>query len=188
LSDEEVRAQVHRWKESFAGFLGIPVEAVPEDMSINALIKERCRELGTPAAVVRGWVAQQFAYTAFLYLFGLPWEGPGRSSGASEETGGAAVRRRGGTLTVPLRIVDFGPLVLLAVPAEVLSEAALEWQERFPERTALIAGLAGGWIGYLPHASNFAESGASERYETVSTLFAPEAAGVLLDSAARHLS
>jgi hypothetical protein len=180
LTEEEVLKKVHGWKGDFASFLDIPVEEVPEDFSINARIKQRCRELESPSEEVRHWVARQFAYTAFLHLV------RGTPSGEADLGPGTAVRS--GRMPVTAKLLDFGTLVVLAVPAEVLLEAALEWQRRLSDRVALVAGLAGGWVGYLPYESNYREDGASERYETVSTVFAPEAADRLLDDAVRQLA
>jgi hypothetical protein len=180
LTEEEVLKKVHGWKGDFASFLDIPVEEVPEDFSINARIKQRCRELESPPEEVRHWVSRQFAYTAFLHLV------RGTPSGAADLSPGTDVHS--GLMPVTAKLLDFGTLVVLAVPAEVLLEAALEWQRRLSDRVALVAGLAGGWVGYLPYESNYREDGASERYETVSTVFAPEAADRLLDDAVRQLT
>jgi hypothetical protein len=179
LSERQARSKVREWKEGFAGFLGLPVSEVPEDFSINARIKERCIELGSSPEEVRRWVARQFAYTAFLALTGRgETEAGERSSGFSKHDG---------FMPVSAGILDFGPLTVLTVPAEVLVEAALDWQQKHPGRIALVAGLADGWLGYLPHEANFREPRASELYETVSTLFAPDAAGLLLEKAQQTL-
>jgi hypothetical protein len=46
--------------------------------------------------------------------------------------------------------------------------------------------MVGGWLGYMPHRSNFEEAEAGERYETVSTVFAPSACEKMLDEAQRR--
>ena len=66
---------------------------------------------------------------------------------------------------------------------EVLLSVAFDWQKRLPDRIALIAGLFNGWLGYLPHKSDYDEPLADQLYETVSTVFAPEASRLLLDAA-----
>ena len=66
---------------------------------------------------------------------------------------------------------------------EVLLDVAFDWQSRLPDHIALICGLFGGWIGYLPHKRNYGEPLASQLYETVSTMFAPEASLRLLEEA-----
>ena len=170
LSPAQVAERVRRWKEELGRFLGLPASGVPEDMSINAVLKERCRALGATREETRRWVAEQFAYTTFLWIY---------------RGGGPGIDPAGGRIRLPLSLLDFGPLLLLGVPAEVLVEAALDWQERFPGRFALIGGLTGGWTGYLPHGRNWRERDSAVLYETVSTLYAEGAAETLLDAGQR---
>ncbi|HUX22011.1 MAG TPA: hypothetical protein VMW69_12290, partial [Spirochaetia bacterium] len=168
LNQEKIRARISDWKHQFAGFLGVDDEEVPEDSSINALVKERARELRCSADETRHWVAEQFAYGSFLHTYS-----GGRSSEHSVS----------GTLKVGATILDFGELVILGVPVEALVEIAFEWQARVEDETALVCGLFNGWAGYLPHARNFEEPGSENLYETVSTVFAPSAAHQLLATA-----
>ncbi|HUX14458.1 MAG TPA: hypothetical protein VMW87_15625 [Spirochaetia bacterium] len=162
------RSRIQKWKQGFAAFLAIPEEEVPEDWSINSLIKERCRNLCSTAETTRHWVAEQFAYGAFLSIYG------GSDSLARPEAG---------IIPITAAILDFGGLVILGMPVEALVEIAFDWQSRFADTTALICGLFGGWAGYLPHGSNFNEPKADQLYETVSTVFAPGAADALLTAA-----
>ena len=172
LSREQVRARIEEWKRGFAQFLGIPVEKVPEGRIINALVKERSRALALPPAEVRRQVAAQFAYGNFLVTYG----------GDGDRARGAMQPGRG-VVQLPCRLLDFGGVCILCAPAEILIEVAFDWQRGLPGRIALVSGLVGGWMGYMPHAGNFAEPEAEERYETVSTTFAPSASTVMLDSA-----
>ena len=165
LSPARVEERVRSWKGELGRFLGLPDSEVPEDGSINARIKERCRALALSREETRRWVAEQFAYTAFLWIY---------------RGGGPGIDPAGGRTRLPLTLLDFGPLLLLGVPAEVLVEAALDWQARFPGRIALIGGLTGGWTGYLPHGRNWREPDAPTLYETVSTLYAEGSAETLL--------
>jgi hypothetical protein len=171
LSPEDVRARIEDWKREFAGFLGIPAADVPEGASINALVKERCRAIGAPAQEVRRRVASQFAYGSFLLTYG---------------GGREAVQPRQGTARLPCRVLDFGGLCILGAPPEILVEAAFDWQRRLAGRVALLSGMVGGWLGYMPHRSNFEEAEAGELYETVSTVFAPSACEKMLDEAQRR--
>jgi hypothetical protein len=171
-TEEGVRARLEGWKGQFAGFLGLEASQVPEDMSINVLVKERCRALHLPPEEVSRWVASQFAYVNFL---------------ASCQGGQEGVDALRGTASLPCCLVDFGRLSVCCAPVEILVEAAFDWQKRHPERFALLSGLTQGWLGYLPHESNFAEAETDQLYETVSTVFAPEACGRLLDEAGRRL-
>jgi len=68
---------------------------------------------------------------------------------------------------------------------EVLLDVAFDWQKRFPDHIALVSGLFDGWIGYLPHKRNYEEPLTAQLYETVSTMFAPEASLKLLGAAER---
>ncbi|MBE3064491.1 MAG: hypothetical protein IMZ69_05680 [Spirochaetes bacterium] len=93
---------------------------------------------------------------------------------------------RQGTARLPCRILDFGGLCVLGAPLEILVEAAFDWQRRLAGRIALVSGLTGGWLGYMPHRSNFEEAEAGVLYETVSTVFAPSACEKMLDEAQRR--
>jgi hypothetical protein len=170
MGPQQVQDKLDFWKERLAVFLEIPRDKVPEDWSINALIKEQAREKTLGEEEIRTWVAEQFAYVSFLNIY---------------KKGGEAIDPPKGVVHCPLTILKFGPVIFLAVPAEVLLEVAFDWQKRFPDEVALVCGLFGGWIGYLPHRDNYEEPRAEQLYETVSTLFAPEASLELLNTAER---
>ena len=165
LPAAQVEQRILRWKRELGGFLGVSPEQVPEDSSINARVKARSRQLGLPLEETRRWVAEQFAYFAFLNMY--------RHSGE-------LIDRERGQLNLPITLLDFGGLLFLGAPAEILVEVAFDWQRRLAPRTALIASLFGGWSGYLPHSSNFREEGAETKYETVSTVFSEQAASGML--------
>lgn len=165
LPDTAVREKIETWKSSFGKFLGIDAASVPEAGIINALVKERCRELALSASEVRHWVAEQFAYTSFFMIYLRAGENVDVKRGFAE---------------VPVTVVDFGKLFFACTPAEVLIENAFDLRERFKTKIALIAGLANGWMGYFPHSSNYKEKAAGELYETVSTLFSEKASGIFL--------
>jgi hypothetical protein len=168
LSQEQVQGKLERWKEKFAGFLETAKEKIPEDGSINAMIKEKARDKGLGEAETRKWVAQQFTYVSFLNIY---------------KKGGEVIDPGKGEIHCPIAVLDFGPVTFLGAPMEVLLDVAFDWQQRFPERIALICGLFGGWIGYLPHKRNYEEQKAEQLYETVSTMFAPDASLRLLETA-----
>jgi hypothetical protein len=88
-----------------------------------------------------------------------------------------------GVVTCPITVLDFEAVTILGTPMEVLLDVAFDWQRCLPNQIALICGLFGGWIGYLPHQSNHAEPQAEQLYETISTMFAPDAATLLLEVA-----
>ncbi len=167
LSPAQVQSKLDDWKEKLGRFLGIPEEKVPEGGIINAMVKDRARAGRLPPEETRRWVAEQFAYGAFVSIY---------------KTGGELIDARRGEVECPLRLLDGGAVKLLGIPAEALLDVAFDWQARVPDAIALVAGLFGGWIGYLPHRANFEEPRASELYETVSSVFSPQAAEMLLDA------
>jgi hypothetical protein len=175
LSPRAVRGRIDAWKAEFAQFLAIPAADVPEDRIINALVKERSRTLDLSPADIRRQVASQFAYGNFLVTY---------AGGAGAGGGAAVVEPSRGLARLPCRLLDFGSLCILCAPPEILVEAAFDLQRRLAPRMALVSGMVGGWLGYLPHGLNFEEPEAGERYETVSTVFAPSACAALLETGA----
>jgi hypothetical protein len=171
LNPEETQQKIEDWKERLSGFLGIPVKEVPETMIINGMIKDRCRETECSPDETRSWVSEQFAYCAFVSVYKL---------------GGELIDQAKGLIQSPLTLLKMGKVVLLGIPMEVLLDVAFDWQKRHPDSIALIAGLYNGWTGYLPHKKNFDEPDAGELYETVSTVFSEDAAGVLLNEAEKQ--
>jgi hypothetical protein len=178
LSPRAVRERIEAWKAQFAQFLGIPTAEVPEGRIINALVKERSRSLELSPAEIRRQVASQFAYGNFL----VTYAGGGKGAGTGGEA--AVIDPGRGIARLPCRLLDFGGLCILCAPPEILVEAAFDLQRRLAPRIALVSGMVGGWLGYLPHGLNFEEPETEERYETVSTVFAPSACAALLDAGA----
>jgi neutral ceramidase len=88
---------------------------------------------------------------------------------------------------VPVQLIKLGDYSILALPGEVLAEAAMEWQESAGS-TAYIAGLANGYLGYLPHGSNFHEPGWEDKYETIMSALEPGAMELILAEAKRLLT
>jgi hypothetical protein len=168
LSPAQVQGKLEQWKEKFAAFLEIPKQEVPEDWTVNALIKEQARKIHLGDAETRRWVAEQYTYGSFLNIY---------------KKSGDMIDSQKGEAPCPITILDFDAVKFLGVPMEVLLDVAFDWQQRFPDRIALICGLFGGWIGYLPHKSNHEEPLADRLYETVSTMFAPDASLRLLEAA-----
>jgi hypothetical protein len=170
LSPEEVREKIGEWKQRFASFLGVSPKEVPESWTINALVKRQAERKALGDEEIRAWVAEQFAYCSFLNTY---------------KDGGELIDPLNGEVRCSVTILDFGAVTILGAPMEVLLNVAFDWQNRFPDRIALIAGLFNGWLGYLPHKSDYDEPLADRLYETVSTVFAPEASRQLLEAAER---
>ena len=170
LSPDRVRKKIGEWKKQFASFLGIPPTEVPESWTINALVKGQAERKALRDEEIRAWVAEQFAYCSFLNTY---------------KDGGELIDSLKGEVRCSVTILDFGAVTILGAPMEVLLNVAFDWQNRFPDRIALIAGLFNGWLGYLPHKRDYEEPLADQLYETVSTAFAPEASRLLLEETER---
>lgn len=88
---------------------------------------------------------------------------------------------------MPVQVICLQDFNFLALPGEILVENALDWQAR-NRKTAtesFVIGLANGFMGYLPHKSNFEEPDAHYRYETIMTAMEPAATDVALEVGAR---
>jgi hypothetical protein len=168
LTPDQVQEKLEKWKQKFSAFLEIAPEEVPESSIVNAMVKEQSRKKNLDAEQTRRWVTEQFTYASFLSIY---------------KTGGEMIDGNKGKVHCPIHLLDFGPVNILGIPMEVLLDVAFDWRQRFPDRIALIAGLFGGWIGYLPHKNTFQEPLAAQLYETVCTMFAPEASIQLLEEA-----
>jgi len=170
MTQDEVQNKLEQWKEKFASFLEISKEEVPESWIVNALIKQQARKKNLGDEETRSWVVEQFTFGSFLSIY---------------KKGGDMIDSQKGEVRCPISILDFGAVKLLGVPMEVLLDVAFDWQKRFPDHIALVCGLFGGWIGYLPHKNNYDEPRAAQLYETVSTMYAPDASLKLLEVAER---
>jgi hypothetical protein len=91
---------------------------------------------------------------------------------------------------MPVQVIGLGGFDFLALPGEILVENSFDWQERNRERGArsFVVGLANGFMGYLPHRSNFDEPDARHRYETIMHAMEPAATDVALEVGARLVS
>ena len=161
-----LQKKVDDWKHEFATFLGIPVSEVPEDGSINNLIKKRAVEIGSSPEQTEHLVINQFTYTQFLWAYG-----------ANKDY----IDMQKGTIRIPIVVVDFGVLAIVGLPVEPLMDFNLDFQHKVTESQVVVAGLVDGYFGYLPHRHNFAEQKAEALYETISTVFAPETAEMIID-------
>jgi len=90
---------------------------------------------------------------------------------------------------VSVQTIEIGEYHLMTLPGEVLVEVGRDWQTRNRPHgdKAFIIGLANGWMGYLPHPSNFQEPGAEFKYETIMNALEPEATRLALEKAEEML-
>lgn len=88
---------------------------------------------------------------------------------------------------LPVQVIRLGEYLFIALPGEALVEAGLDWRERNRSRgdDAFVIGLANGYVGYLPHSSNFEEAGAEYKYETIMNALEPRAVDIALDEAVK---
>ncbi len=84
---------------------------------------------------------------------------------------------------VPVTLLGIGPITLVALPFEVLSEFATRMKSRFPQ--SVLISCAGGYQGYLPFAHEYERGG----YEATdrSTHLASGTADALYGLVERHL-
>jgi len=88
-------------------------------------------------------------------------------------------------IPVSVQTIEINDFRFMTLPGEVLVEVGKDWQERNQpnESKAFIIGLANGWMGYLPHPSNFKEPDAEFKYETIMNALEPEAARIAIEQA-----
>jgi hypothetical protein len=77
-------------------------------------------------------------------------------------------------ISVKVQLIRMGESLLLALPGEVLVEAAFAWRKLAGEK-AYIASLANGYLGYLPHSDNYCETEWENKYETIMSALEPDA-------------
>ena len=85
-----------------------------------------------------------------------------------------------GHLPVELQAIRVGDAMFLAVPAEIFVEIGMGIKERAKHKTFII-GIANGYIGYLPTAAAYAESG----YEVVSSKVGPRSEELIYEEAGK---
>lgn len=93
-------------------------------------------------------------------------------------------------IRMPVQALCIHDFDFLALPGEILVENAFEWRARSGGMGAgsFVIGLANGFMGYLPHRSNFEEPDAKCRYETLMNAMEPAATDVALEVGARLIA
>jgi neutral ceramidase len=92
-------------------------------------------------------------------------------------------------IALPVQVIGIEDMRFLALPGEVLVEVGLDWQQRNGSlaNKAFVIGLANGFMGYLPHQSNFKEPDWEIKYETLMNALDPGAMDIALDEGLRIL-
>ena len=83
---------------------------------------------------------------------------------------------------VEVQALRLGEACWLALPLEPTVRVGLDWSARAGGATAAVLSIANGWMRYLPHPDDFAEPGAHQGYEVLTSTFVPEAARRLLEA------
>ena len=168
LTDAEFEEKIAAMKRGFAQFLDIDVDDVPEDQSINEVIKKHCVKNKISAELTEKYVAEQFTYTQFLWAY---------------RKNRSFIDMKAGEISIPMAVIDAGPIAWIAIPVEPLMDVNLAIKKRVHDKTLLFCGLSDGYFGYLPDAGNFKEANADTLYETISTVFDSHASDVIVDKA-----
>ncbi len=172
LSQEEIEQKIWGWKEEIGSFLGMKTEDVPENDTVNNLIKKKCVEIGASSETTEHLVRTQFTYNQFLWAYrdNLPY-----------------IDLQNGTMTIPVVVLGFGDLIIVGLPAEPLNDFNLDFAKQFPNKMVVASGLVNGYFGYFPHLNNFSEEQSEALYETISTVFAPHASTVVVKKVAEEI-
>jgi hypothetical protein len=86
---------------------------------------------------------------------------------------------------VEVQVLRIGDAHLLGLPLEPTVDVGLDWKRRVGGRHAAVVGIANGWLRYLPHARNFEEPLADQKYEILQSTLVPDASERLLAEAER---
>jgi hypothetical protein len=142
--------------------LGLPPDSESRTGDLYRLEWERTADL--PAAERRERIAKVRLYlrdrTAHLFAFGSEPE-------------------------VEVQVLRIGDAHLLGLPLEPTVDVGLDWKRRLGARHAAVVGIANGWLRYLPHARNFEEAQAEQKYEILQSTLVPDASERLLAEAVR---
>lgn len=86
---------------------------------------------------------------------------------------------------VEIQLLQIGEARLLGLPLEPTVDVGLDWKRRAGTPHAAVIGIANGWMRYLPHARNFEEPEAHQKYEILQSTLQPDASDRLLAAAER---
>ena len=86
---------------------------------------------------------------------------------------------------VEVQVLRIGDAHLVGFPLEPTVDVGLDWKRRLGGRHAAVVGIANGWLRYLPHARNFEEPFAEQKYEILLSTLVPDASDRLLAEAER---
>jgi len=162
LGESQARQALDTRKRELAELLDVPLENFPRLSRLSPQVEQAVAD--QPLSEARRHIA-----LARLYV---------RDKTAPFFTGG---KRR---VAVEAQVVRIGDAALLCLPLEPTTRVGQDWAERAQRQLSLggVAGIANGWLRYLPHADDLAHPQASEHYEILSSMVAPGASAQLLDA------
>ncbi len=162
LAPERAREQLEARKHELCDLLEVPPDRFPRLSQLGPFVESRVRNL--PLAETRRRLS-----LARLYL---------RDKTAPFLVGG------GREFEVEAQVMRIGDAALLALPLEPTTNVGLDWRTRAARALpfAGVAGIANGWLQYLPHPDDLAHPRANEHYEVLQSTFAPGACERLLDA------
>jgi hypothetical protein len=148
-------------KARLAEQLGVAVAELPRMSKLQSFAEDRIRDLPLDAA-------RQVLSATRLYV---------RDKTAPFFVGG---RRE---VDVEAQVLRIGDAALLGLPLEPTTQVGLDWAQRAERRVGLagVAGIANGWLRYLPHPEDLAHPQAEQHYEVLNSLLAPGACERLLE-------
>jgi hypothetical protein len=161
LAPAEAARRLEARKRELAAAFELPVEHFPRLSALHAFGHERAR--GLPPSQARERIAALRLYA--------------RDKAAPRWVGG---RRE---LDVEVQLLRIGERAILALPVEPTTEVGLDWKRRIDG--GIVAGIANGWLRYLPHPRDLAEPHAHHRYEILSSLLSTGACERLLAAGER---
>jgi hypothetical protein len=158
---EAAERRLAQRKAELARTLGVEPDALPR---LSELVEFAGRGLGEhPLEEIRERIAR-----ARLYL---------RDKTAPFFTGG------GRQVEVELQLLRVGDSAILALPFEPTTCVGLDWRKRTEGRAiGRVAGIANGWLRYLPHRDDLAHPRAHHHYEVLSSIVAAGACETLLSA------
>ncbi len=153
-SADATRLELERRKRELAGLLGVTAQELPRLSQLDRHVSERVRDM--PVAEAREQLAR-----ARLYV--RDKTAPFFVSGQRE-------------IDVEIQVLRVGDAAILALPLEPTTEVGLDWRRRTAGKAiGKVAGIANGWLRYLPRARDLAHPQAHHRYEVLSSILAPGA-------------
>ncbi len=91
------------------------------------------------------------------------------------------LKKAGSGIDIKLQIMEVGPVVFAAIPAEYFSEFALRIKRESRAKKTFVVTLANGWLGYIPTQDAFKRRGGHETTTAIWSKMEPEAGNKIAD-------